>query len=272
MKTKIKIVIAIVVAAVAAFVALNWRGKTPGDAAGDVGRKPGGKGRRSYLVQKNAEVSAVKYLPAASDNGGKKRKGNSTRLVFKGDDDGIFRDSDGVPYNSADQEIMKAAAAAVENDDPDSVRALAEKALASGNRDLRAEVVDALGWFGVDAMAELTPFMSDPDEEVAEAAASHWKDALQEISDDGMKAGVVEVSLTSLKNKDMLEDVADELIGIDELAAVQAIANLMEGGNALASDAARNAYESITGEEWTDVDSAEMWLQENYTPPDEDDE
>lgn len=68
----------------------------------------------------------------------------------------------------------------------------------------------------------------------------------------------------------MLEDVANELIGMDELAAVQVIANVMESGDRLAADAVRDVYDSITGEEWSGVDAAEAWLQENYTPPDDD--
>ena len=165
---------------------------------------------------------------------------------------------------------MSAAVAAIEKDDLELARSLAEKALASNNTELRAAVVDALGWFGEDAMAELTPFLSDRDPEVADAAVSHWKDSLQEIDDDKSKAGVVEMSLKALADKDLLEDVADELIGMDELAAIQVVANVIEEGGDAASAAVREVYDRITGEKWSGVDAAEAWLQENYTPDDED--
>ena len=167
---------------------------------------------------------------------------------------------------------MAAADAAIDEDDLDLARSLAEQALASNNQELREMVVDALGWFGEEAMSELTPFMSDPDEDVAEQATSHWKDALQEVSDDGTKAGIVEMSLGALKNKEILEDVANELMDIDELAALQVIVNVMESGNDVATEALREVYDSITGEEWAGVDAAEDWLQKNYTGPDDDDD
>ena len=99
---------------------------------------------------------------------------------------------------------------------------------------------------------------------------SHWKDALQEIEEDGMKAGVVEMSLKALADKDLLEDVADELIGIDELAAIQVIANVIEVGSDSAAAAVKEVYDNITGEKWSGVDAAEEWLQENYTSDDDD--
>ena len=269
-KTRTRIVIAVVAVvatAVTVFFVLNGRVKAGPKTEvklDDAKRKP-------YLVQKKAEVSAVKYKdPSASTSTEKKKKRGKIAGRIGADTDGVFRDGDGNPYPPADQEIMAAAEAAIDKDDLEGALGLAEKALTSSNKELKEMVVDALGWFGESAMAELTPFMSDADEEVAEKAASHWKDALQEISDDGVKAGVVEMSLKALKNKDLLEDVANELIGMDELAAVQVIANVMESGDRLAADAVRDVYDSITGEEWSGVDAAEAWLQENYTPPDDD--
>ncbi len=218
----------------------------------------------------NVPGSAVK-APAKSRGPKKKeRRRGTVKMAKSGDDDGIYRDSDGKPYPDADQKIMAAADAAIELDDLAAARSLAEKALTSDNAELKEMVVDALGWFGEAAMAELTPFMSDPDEEVAEKAASHWRDALQEMDDEKMKVAVVDLTLSEVKNKDIVEDVADELIGIDEAAALGVLAAAIESDNILAADAARDTYESITGEKWSGVDAAKKWLQENYTPPDDD--
>jgi len=261
-KVALIVVAVAVVAATAAFVLICRRG----------GAQSATRDKKPYLVQKNAAASAVKYLQDASASDAKtKKKGRGVpgRLAAA-DEDGIFRDSDGKPYGPEDQKILAAAAAAIEKDDLELARSLAEKALASDNSELRLAVVDALGWFGEDAMAELTPFLSDRDSEVAEAAVSHWKDALQEIEEDGMKAGVVEMSLKALADKDLLEDVADELIGIDELAAIQVIANVIEVGSDSAAAAVKEVYDNITGEKWSGVDAAEEWLQENYTSDDDD--
>ena len=267
-RTKIAIAAAVVaVAVVVAFFLLKGRGeaepKADGKAAAEKGK------RRAYLVQKNAATSAVKY-PTASKGPGKKRPGGmkAGRIGSTGDE--VYTDSDGKPYPPGDQKIMAAADAAIEKDDLEGARSLAAEALKSDNADLKEKVVDALGWFGEAAMAELTPFMSDANEEVAKAAADHWVDALQEMSDDGVKAGVVELSLKSIRNKDILEDVANELIGLDERAALQVIANVMEGDSSPAAEAARETYETITGEKWSGVDAAEKWLQKNYKPPKDD--
>ena len=265
MKASRKIAMVAVVAAVAAATAVLVLFERDG------GAQPTTQGQKPYLVQKNAAASAVKYIQDAPDAKTKKKSRVVPSRFAAANEDGIFRDSDGNPYGPEDQKIMSAAAAAIEKDDLEVARSLAESALASSNAELRAAVVDALGWFGEDAMAELTPFMSDRDPEVAEAAVSHWKDALQEIDEDGMKAGVVEMSLKALADKELLEDVADELIGIDELAAIQVIANVIEdGGSAAASAAVQEVYDNITGEKWSGVDAAEAWLQENYTPDEED--
>ena len=278
MKKSIKIVAAVaavgVAAAVTALVCTGGREGGERDGGEEAANAVAKGGKRPYLTQSNAAKSAVKrpqdIKPSAEkkEERAKKRKGGNMPGRLASGGDGVFRDSEGNPYPAEDQKTMTAAAEAIETDNVESARSLARKALSSGNKELRAAVVDALGWFGASAMAELTPFMSDPDEEVAESAASNWMDALQEIDDDGMKAGVVEMALKALANRDQLEDVANELIGIDELAAIQVIANVIGEVGGAAAEVAKEVYESITCDEWTGPEAAEAWLQENYEPPD----
>lgn len=274
-KTNILLAVATIVAVVVFWVV----------PSGDTSKKvnPGNAGhesrRRPLLKQKNAPVSAVKSPSSnAGKSGGRGRtvSRKTLSLRFPGLSsnagwDGIYRDEDGNPYPQAEQELMAAAEKAIELDDLETARALAASALESPNQELRESVVDALGWFGEDAMAELLPFMADSDEDVADAAKSHWMSALQEVEDDGVKAGIIEMSMKAITDADTLEDVADELIGIDELAAVQVVVNLIEEGGASA-EAAKEVYNSITGEDWSDVDAAESWLQDNYEPDDDDDD
>ena len=279
---KVKYVV-IVLAAVAAVIA-GWQiVSRSGAGEDDSAAGP----RRPLLTQKNAKVSAVKPLTpakpgsvAAATKGKKKRDPAAKRrlaLRFPGLDpsltwDGIYRDEDGKEYPPEEQEIMKKAEAAIDNDDLESARELAEVAVNSNNKDLRESVVDALGWFGKDAMAELTPYLSDPDAEIADSAKSQWMDALQELEDDGEIAGVVESALKSLRDKEMIEEVADELTCIDELAAIQVLVNVIEGGaSQTAKDVSKEVYNSITDEDWSGVDAAENWLQENWSGADDDD-
>ena len=275
MKVKyVVIALAVVAAAIAGWQVVSRTGAGEDD--------PAAGPRRPLLTQKNAKVSAVKPLTpakpgsaAAATKGKKKRDPAAKRrlaLRFPGLDpsltwDGIYRDEDGKEYPPEEQEIMKKAEAAIDNDDLESARELAEVAVNSKNKELRESVVDALGWFGKDAMAELTPYLSDPDAEIADSAKSQW------MEDDGEIAGVVESALKSLRDKEMIEEVADELTCIDELAAIQVLVNVIEGGaSQTAKDVSKEVYNSITDEDWSGVDAAENWLQENYELPDADDD
>ena len=247
---------------------------------------PASVSRRPLLTQKNARVSAVKPLtPTKGDvksGTPKKRRDPAAKrrlaLRFPGLDpslkwDGVYRDENGKEYPPEEQEIMTKASEAIENDDLETARSLSELAVNSKNKELRESVVDTLGWFGKDAMAELTPYLSDPDVEIADSAKSQWMDALQELDDERQIAGVVESALKSLKDKDMIEEVADELDGIDELAAIQVIVNVIESSaSPVAKEVSKEVYNSITDEDWNGIDAAENWLQENYEPPDADDD
>lgn len=256
--------IAVVAAAAAFYFIFSLSGRTTPSV------ERGKKKQSAFLNQKGAK-SAVKSLESlqAGERPAMNKKGLRRRIG--GGEDDIFRDEDGKPYPAKDQEVMRRARAAIDNDDLEAARALVAEALSSKNDELRSMVVEALAWFGKDSLVELTQFMADANEEVAEAAKDGWMGGLQEIDDDGVKAGVVEVTLKSLRDSEMLEDVANELVGIDELAALQVLVNILdEGKNAAAIPAAKEAYNTITGEDWKDVDAAEAWLQQNYELDDDD--
>jgi len=273
MKRTSKIAIVVVAAAVVAlgcYMFISMRGGKPSPVPE--------KGKpQALLAQKGAQTKAVKSVDTlrAAVRSVTNKTGRVSQVVARGrlgaGGDDVFRDEDGNAYPEKEQALMRQALAVIENDDLDGARELAEKAIGSRNAELRAMAVDALSWFGQNALVELTEFMSDANEGVAEEAKSSWMRALQEIEDDGLKAGVVELTLGKLKNKDILEDVANELVGIDELAAIQVLANVIDDGkNAKAVAAAKEAYNSITGDDWSGVDAAEDWLQKNYTAPEED--
>ena len=232
-----------------------------------------GKKRSALLRQKGAEKSAVKPISELSQRPREKKKpklgGRLAGRIGGGADD-VFRDPDGKAYPEKDQALMRQAREAIDNDDLESARALAAEAAASKNDELREMAVEALSWFGKDAMVELMQFMADANEEVAEEAKSGWMAGLQEIDDEGEKAGVIEATMKCVKDGEMLEDIANELIGMDDLAAIQVLADIIEeGGNDAAVKAAKETYNSITEENWSNVDAAETWLQKNYEPDDD---
>lgn len=239
---------------------------------------PGAVKNRTMLIQKSDPAAAsatnarqrVEALIASQTiiPNPKGKKGFVFAGRLSGDNfDGIYRDDDGKPFPQADQEIMTRLDAAFEKDSIAEIRALAEMALASKTPEVRANVVRTLGWYGKKSLVEMTPFLSDKDGEVSELAHDEWMSALQEMDEDSSKAAVIEMTLRALSDKDMIEDVAGELVGLDELAAIQVIVNIMETGGSAVPYVAE-VYDTITGDEWTSIDDAEAWLQENYADED----
>lgn len=224
---------------------------------------------RKRLPEKKAETRARKprAFEVMTNKKGKRIKVASGRMAAPSDD--VYRDDDGKPYPPADQRLLRQADRAIENDDVNAARELAAVAQGSSNPAVRESAVDALAWFGEKALVELTPFLSDANGEIAEKAKDAWTQGLAEIEKDSVKATVIEVALSGLKDKDMIEDVANELVGLDEVCAIQTIYNLSESASGATAAALREAYETITEEKWTGAEAAEKWLQENYVQDEE---
>lgn len=269
-----KCILILALLAVAASVVFVICSRTGGEGTGDDQRK---EGKKSVLRigDVNPDKSAkAKEIEARRDALlqafvlRKNKKGAEIKVATgkMTPDDGIYRDDDGNPYPEPEQRLLRRADQAVEKDDVNLARETAAAALSSCNPVVRRAAVDSLAWFGENAIAELTPFLSDANPEVAEAAKDAWMQGLMEIDDDPTKVSVVEAALMGLRDGEMIDEIADELVGLDERCAIQAICDLIESANGRAVTAVKEAYESITGDEWSGVNAAEAWLQENYTP------
>lgn len=142
--------------------------------------------------------------------------------------------------------------------------ALIPQAMAATNKEIRLSMISTLAWFDEKALPELTPFLVDSDEDVRNEAMSAWEGAMASVEDNGQKAQIVENVMTVLTDADHLETVANELVGTDDKLAIETLLRVMDGPNAAAAKAAREAYEMVTGEAYTTLDDAEKWLAENY--------
>ena len=191
------------------------------------------------------------------------------------------------PYSPADKRLSDAIQDALEEEDLSAVVAAAEKALKSPNPDVRRDAVDALGWFGEKALAELTIWMADADEDVAQAAMDHWEEGVSELEDANERLQTSLFALNTLTDKDALTmiggqfaNAATELIDEedDETRAsqkrtevVQVLVDMIEGGKPAHAEAAREIYEDVTGNKWISVEEAEKYLRDpdNYEEPDD---
>ena len=168
-----------------------------------------------------------------------------------------------------DRRLMEAIEQGQSDEDLGQLVKVIPEVSASTNSEVRSELVDALGGFGVQGMNHLLPFMADSDEDVRESAIENWTSALGEVEDEGMRAQMISALMQVLKDEDALESMTNELIGMDEKIALQTLVDVIEGGKAAQQGVAvaREQYEFLTGEEYTTVDAANQWLAENYEPP-----
>ncbi len=169
-----------------------------------------------------------------------------------------------------------------------NVAAAADAAANSKNPEVRELAVDALGWFGAEALPELTVWMADPDEDVAQAAMNQWEQGLTEIASAEDRLSITAAALGTLTDREALESLAgqfsiaatefidevDEDEQADEarerrIAVVQTLYDLIENGNDVQSAQAMETYSDITGFAWHGADEAERYLQ---NPDDYDDE
>lgn len=181
----------------------------------------------------------------------------------------IAEDDDDDQRTPAEKALADRIERALDDEKLEDAIACVEEALKCSNVEIRQAMVDTLGWFGVKAMPELTRFLADEDEDVRDSAQNEWSMALSDIEDDKDKVSAVEMAMSALTNEDMLEDISGEYIGIDEKLAVESLLRIIEGnGCKEGQDKARETYEFVTGESFTDRAAAEKWLKEEYQPSD----
>ena len=276
MKKNWKIIAVMVAALAAAVVALVMApsGKASVDDAPTKSRVP------KHLAPKKHADKAVKSNGSAQKTDGKRKGRRITRPATSED---FFDHLSGV-----DKEIAVAIDKAFDDDDFKGVAAAAQRALSCTNSEVRMNAVEALGWFGEKALPELTLWMSDKDEEVAQEAMNQWSSALGEVEKPEDRFSIAATALNTLADADALETIgfelsstASELIdGEDDedkakeyrTQVVETLADIILNGQAKNQAAAKEAYSDITGNDWISVEEAEKYLKDpdNYEPPDED--
>ena len=156
---------------------------------------------------------------------------------------------------------------ALDEEDLGLAKRCADEALKCADVEIRQAMVDTLGWFGEKAIPELTPFIADADEDVAESAMNEWEMAVSAIENDAEKIGTVELAMQVISNEDALESISGEYIGVDEKLAVESLLRIIESGGSAAGIAkAKETYEFVTGDEFVDRAAAEKWIAEEYRP------
>ena len=250
---KILIALAVLVAAAAVYFVFfaKWSEPRGGQARGE-----GAQG--AALIAENTPAAASS---ADADKAKKKRK-----VKIPTESGFIEVEEAESDMSPEDEKRMDAISDAMDEDDFTAVTALIADVQTSTNAEVRSEMVDALGSFGKKALVELLPFMADPDPDVAENARDQWTMALSDITSERSKCKYIEAAMGILTDEDALDSMMTELTDCDDRLAIQTIVNVISSGTPQAVAAAKEQYEFITGEEYTNIADAEAWLQENYEP------
>lgn len=250
-----------------------------------------------YMAKTENDVAASRTAERKAKLSGK-RKGaaKQVRPVLKkstskkiGEKPQFDFDSKEHPYSASDKRLARAMQEALDADDYEAVMRTTAEALKAENPDVRHNAVEALGWYGVQALPELTVCMADKDEDVAQAAMNHWEEGVAEMDDAEEKLQIALYAINTLSDVDTLTmmsshlaSAAIELIDGEEdpdaaaqkrLEVVQSLVDVIEGENEKSAEAAREAYDEITGSPWVSIEEAEKYLgdPENYEAPDSND-
>lgn len=189
-------------------------------------------------------------------------------------------------FSEDDKKLAEVVQEALDADDADKTIKAATKLMRSSNPEARSHAVDALGWFGLKALPELTMLMGDSNEDVAQNAVNAWESGFSEIDNVQTRLKVSAMALNALSSKDALESIgarfsiaATEYIDeVDEgtkesldrrVDILQSLVDMIGSSNNSLSDVGRDLYEEITGHNWINMDEAELYLRDpdNYEPP-----
>lgn len=166
-----------------------------------------------------------------------------------------------------DRACLESIQAALDDEDYPKLVPLVAEAARSARADVRARAVGALRWFGKKALAQLTKFMADRDDDVRTEACDAWTAGLSEIDDAATKGALVASAMEALTDTDQLESMIMEINDLPNSKQIEILTRLIEGDNKAAADVAREHYEFVTGDPYENTASAQKWLAENPDEP-----
>ena len=239
-----------------------WSGSAEAPADASVGAPAGGTGPRAAGA---AEGSTLYRMPRPTRGrtppGARAKPTLAIAAPAEGEEDAD--DDERASWPLAEKRLAEKIEKALDEEDFGLAVSCAGAALASANVEIRQSMVDTLGWFGSRAIPELTPFLADADDDVRDSALMEWSSAVSDIEDDAERIKIVELAMQALADEDQLEDISNEYFGVDEALAVDSLLHVIEAGGTDAGIAkAKETYEFVTGEEFTNRADAEQWVRE----------
>ena len=164
--------VAVIVVGLTAYLIAQDRQPASGGMDADVVRRNSTRNRTT--TQASKILSPTKSPAKKGAASGKKKKILHQKIAY----------ADRADLSNTEKRQLVAIEDALENEDFSALTKLLPDVYSSANDEIRSEMVDALGWFGEEAMAELLPFMADRVEEIAQTAIDNWTTALADVSEN----------------------------------------------------------------------------------------
>ena len=164
---------------------------------------------------------------------------------------------------SADQVAARKMNDFLDSESEQDALVVARQLMKSVDAEVRRDVVATLSWIGIKALPELSVMMNDKDTEVAQAAYTHWRQVLKEITEDSLKGEILVAGLLKFKKQDQLEDAVMAFTEVPDEIAIRCLVQLIQSDNPVASEVAREHYAFVTGDAYTTPQAAEIWIKGN---------
>jgi hypothetical protein len=211
----------------------------------------------------------VAAAPARKGRAAAGRKARGTNVVARIKRTRTVRLEDS--YTPAERLLADRLQSALDGNRLADVREAVAKMKGQKNPDLKIEAIDALGFFGKEALSDLLPFLRDVSQDVVDSAVSRISSVLDELEENEkeFKADFITTMLSTrgLCNAEATDQFVGQLESIgsdDEKLAVRMIAQLIEGeeiGEKIKARA-KEAYAFVTGDAYTTFEAAEKWYAE----------
>ena len=256
-KTFACLAIALVIGALAGFWAINGEWAV-GDRA---------ESRKVQRVKTSSVVRTGANSKKITEISLEERDGKRSVRIMESDivrpDVSVDDDDDEAKLTPQQRAALKELQSALDDDDLKAVRRALEKMIA-----MRTRALEALGWFGKDAVNDLVPFLADSNVEVSNDAFEKFQLAISECDDDVEKSVIVKTMMRAISDAEQIDTMLNNLNDMRNSVRAETIASILTDG----TDNARRIMMEQLGE-YTDsdvetVDDLERWVVEN---PDESD-
>lgn len=273
LKIGLLVLCSILVGVFGAWIFLAGNSKSAGDEKAE--RLLSSKSIRSGKVKKVTEISYDKQSGKRSVRIVESEGGRPNVLETAHAEDGEEN------LTELQRSVLQEIQAALDADDLKALRKALKKFTASTSKGglggyamvpkpIRSAAVQALGWFGKDALVDLVDFMADVDEEISSDAFDQFEQAIQDcMLGDRERAEMVKMMSKALNDPDHIDVLISTLTDMRNSVKGDTAAFILTEGSPQSQAAMLDMMSFYFDDEVQTVDGIKKWLAENPDDPDD---